>query len=130
MIDKIEFKLNDKSVLIKSETPTIHFGSVVKFCCKYLTHLICGEIMIPDRLGIDSFDYFESSLNDKKIIQVMFLERSNLLQLYVNNELHIEMTRKLFHNAQLKTELQGQVHQSFFLNLHSHKVDGEAILEF
>jgi len=113
-------KFKGCEIQITNQSNLISDAECEKFGLKYISHLLADEILPPDKhLSGNYFIYENKFIENKEKIKISVIDEDDSIIIKINNEAHISMKSKSFHDAQLLCDAYSSVHQSFFHWLHN-----------
>ena len=118
-----DFKFKGCNIKIKNFSQLVTIGQCVKFSLKYLSACLTEQIV-----GYDGFVYTPNLVEKKANILIEVKDHENKIKLFLNKDIHIEITPHRFHNMQMRCEPHSFTHTSFFAAMHAYDFKGIDIM--
>lgn len=118
------FNFKGCDIQIVNESKIVSDNQCVRFLSNYLSHYLAEEVMKGD------FIYIPREVKNKTTLKILVKDDDGTIQIFINSELHIEITADGYHNTQLMCEQSTMIHGSFFNQLHSFDCSGKDIMSY
>ena len=117
-------KFKGCKITIENNTYFIKDNQAIKFVLKYLSYYLADEI-----LPYDGFIWVAPEVKKGTPLNVLMRETIETIVLSINGVDHLKMNSSGPHNVQLTKEAYGDIHCSFFKEMHRSKVSGYEYLQ-
>jgi hypothetical protein len=109
---------------IENYTISITNNQCIKFALKYISYYLADEI-----LPYNGSIWVAPEVKKGTTLNILIVELKGMLILSINGVDHLKMNSSKFHNVQLTKEAYGDIHCSFFKEMHLSKVSGYGYLQ-
>jgi len=120
-----KFNFKGCDINITNESNYVSEDQCVRFLLTYTSHWLADEI-----LAHDGYVWTPDEITDGTTLNMIVKDVKNMISIFINDKLHIEITPNEYHNAQLMCDQNGVVHGSFFERLHNIKCNGSDLMSY